>query len=122
MDFQILSKKLENKFKQFSIESKEKKIKIEKEIERLLEKIPLANNELVKYINKRIIKLNLEKENIEENFLISRKKNLKNFFVKDKDYILLWEKMSIEDKIAVVDAFIKNIRVFESGMEIIWKI
>ena len=122
LDFQILSKKSENKFKQFSIKSKEKKLKIEKEIETLLEKIPLANDALVKYINQRIIKLNLEKENIEENFLISKKKIFKNFFVKDKDYILLWGKMSIEDKIAVVDAFIKNIQVFESGVEIIWKI
>ena len=30
--------------------------------------------------------------------------------------------MSVEDKIVVVDAFIKTIRVFENGIEIIWKI
>ncbi len=121
-DFQILYKKLENKSKQIRIKSKEKKLKIEKEIETLVEKIPLANDELVKYINEKIIKLNLEKENIEENFLAFRKNFSKSFFNADKNYIFLWEKMSIEDKIVFVDAFIKNIRVVESGIEIIWKI
>ena len=76
----------------------------------------------MKYINEKIIKLNLEKENIEENFLAFRKNFSKSFFNADKNYIFLWEKMSIEDKIVFVDAFIKNIRVVESGIEIIWKI
>lgn len=122
LDFQILYKKLENKSKQFDIKSKEKKLKIEKEIETLLEKIPLANDALVKYINEKITKLNSEKESIEANFSISKKKPFKKLFISDKNYIFSWEKMSIEDKIVVVDAFIKTIRVFENEIEIIWKI
>ena len=77
---------------------------------------------MVKYINEKITKLNSEKESIEANFSISKKKPFKKLFISDKNYIFSWKKMSVEDKIVVVDAFIKTIRVFENEIEIIWKI
>lgn len=119
---QILSKELENESEKINLECEEKKLKIEKEIDMLLEKIPLATGALVKYINERITKLNLEKEKIVNDLLIFKQKHRDKFFITDKNLMLCWEKMSVEHKILVVDAFIKKIRVFEKNIEIIWKI
>lgn len=72
---------------------------LSKELENESEKINLDCEEK---------KLKIEKEKIVNDLLIFKQKHMAKFFITDKNLMLCWGKTSVENKILVVDAFIKN--------------
>lgn len=96
---------------------------IDKEIDTLVEKILSANQTTMEYINKKIESLDdektrLKKEIAEMSADIYGKKDVGTI----KNYMDMWNDLSISDKITVVDSLIENIRVDQENVEISWKL
>lgn len=96
---------------------------IDREIDDLVNKISSANKTTMEYINKRIEtlddeKMTLKKEIAEISADIYGKKDVGVI----KNYMDMWDKLSIADKITVVDTLIEHIRVDQENVEISWKL
>ena len=96
---------------------------IEKEIDTLVEKILSANQTTMEYINKKIESLDDEKTRLKKEIAeistdIYGKKDVGTI----KNYMDMWDDLSISDKITVVDSLIENIRVDQENVEISWKL
>lgn len=103
-------------------EYKIKILQINNEIDELFKKISNANDILMKYINERIEKLDNEKECINKKLIQLLNKSHDSNICTITDYTPLWNKISLDDKILVVDALIKVIYVSDKKIKIIWKI
>ena len=103
-------------------EYKIKILQINNEIDELFKKISNANDILMKYINERIEKLDNEKECINKKLIQLLNKSHDSNICTITDYTSLWNKISLDDKILVVDALIKVIYVSDKKIKIIWKI
>lgn len=109
-----------------SIEVTKKKVRvdqIEHEISILVERILSANAATMEYINRKIEELDSEKTSLKKEIAemsadIYGRKDVGTV----RDYLQQWNKISISDKLVVVDTLIDNIKVDEEQVEITWKI
>ena len=93
--------------------------KIDEEIKELLKRVLNANEVLMQYINAQIEELD-EKRKCLSDKLISLQDNKSSGEI--SDYISKWDKMSLEDKIEVMDALVKIVHISGEKIEITWKI
>lgn len=93
--------------------------KIDNEIEELLKKILNANDVLIRYINTQIEKLDEKRKRLNSE-LISLQDSKGEGEI--SNYISKWGKISLEDKIEVMDALVKIVRISDEEIEITWKI
>ena len=96
---------------------------IEQEIDTLITKVLEANKTTMEYINKKIEQLDSEKEETKKKIAelsadLYGRKNVGTI----KNYMDMWDEISISDKITVVDSLIDTIRVDKENVEISWKI
>lgn len=77
----------------------------------------------MEYINKRIETLDDEKTTLKKEIAeISADIYGKKDVGVIKNYMDMWDKLSIADKITVVDTLIEHIRVDQENVEISWKL
>ena len=94
---------------------------VDSEISSLLEKIPTANDSVMRYINNRVAELDCEKKELLSQIAKADKKCEDNKG-KISGYTEYWDKLSISDRITVVDALIERIVASKNSLEIKWKI
>lgn len=96
---------------------------IEKEIATLIDKIVSASPATMEYINERIDALDEEKKTVREQIAqMSAEMYGKRNMGTISGYINDWERIDMDDKLAVVDALIDTIRVGQGDVQITWKI
>lgn len=95
---------------------------IDNEIDDLLSKVVGANEILMEYINKKIAELDKQKKELQEDILMLTHSNTADKFNEISNHIDTWDKLSFEDKQAVVDTLIKVIYISDGKIEIIWNI
>lgn len=94
---------------------------IDQEIGSLLDKIPLANGAVMEYINNRVAVLDAEKKELYAE--IVRLTEGKGYSLeKITGYLDNWEKISMGDKLTVVDSLIESIYASQEKIKINWKI
>ena len=84
-----------------------------------MKKILGANGTLMRYINAQIEKLDEKRKQLSSK-LISLQQSSSAGEI--SDYISKWSEMTLEDKIEVMDALVKIVRVSSEEIEITWKI
>ncbi|MBQ9937560.1 MAG: recombinase zinc beta ribbon domain-containing protein, partial [Oscillospiraceae bacterium] len=120
-EFQTLSKKKQDGCNLQVVKLKTRIEEIDKEISSLLEKISAANDTVIQYINNRIAELDAEKHSLCSQitqFISESKDNIGEI----SDYMKNWGKLTVSDKIIVVDSLIERINASEGSLEIKWKI
>lgn len=96
---------------------------IDKEIDTLVEKISSANQTTMGYINNKIESLDEEKARLKKEIAeISADIYGKKDVGAIRNYMDMWDEISISDKITVVDALIESIHVDQENVEISWKL
>lgn len=97
---------------------------VQHDIDNLMLKLPDANSIAAKYINERVTALDQKKYE-----LVQEMYDVQNILAREQseqhtitEYMSRWEQLTISDKILVVDAMIKVIRVTEDKVQIEWKI
>jgi site-specific DNA recombinase len=103
-------------------EYKVKLTQIDTEINSLLAQVPKAGDTLISYINERIEVLDSERRQIQKDMAVLAIKAEGADLKKISADIDMWEKISFEDKKAIVDALIKVIIVDEGNIKITWLI
>lgn len=94
---------------------------IDQEIGSLLDKIPLANGTVMEYINSRIAALDAEKKELYTE-IVQLTEGGGYSLDKITGYMEDWEKISMSDKLTVVDSLIESIYVSQEKIKINWKI
>ncbi len=94
---------------------------IDKEIAALLDKIALANDTVMDYLNSRISALDVEKKELYAE-IAQLDEQVDCDLQEITDYMSRWEDLSISDKIIVVDCLIETITASQEKIEIKWKI
>jgi len=97
-------------------------VQIDAEIDALLSKVPQAENTLLNYINQKISQLDTERKILQkemDTFITTNCKKEENTIANP---IEIWQALSFADRQAVVDIFIKIIRIANGNMEIVWNI
>lgn len=94
---------------------------INKEISLLLDKIAVANETVIQYINNRVASLENEKKELYAQ-IAAFNNDSKNNAEEISGYMEHWEELTVSDKITVVDALIESIRASNDSIEIKWKI
>jgi DNA invertase Pin-like site-specific DNA recombinase len=96
---------------------------IEKDIEALIDNVSSASRATMDYINKKINTLDDEKKALEEKInQVSAETRIRDDTCTLPWFKGKWNTLGIDDKIAVVDTLIENIRVGLGNVEIIWRI
>ena len=95
--------------------------KLEQEIESLMGKISSANSTVMEYINKRMIALDDEKNKLYDE-IIQLQKNQNIGINEIENCMQFWDKLTIDDKISVVDCLIVSISASKEAIEITWRI
>lgn len=116
-----------NKIQESILRLENKMSEIEAEIEKLVDKMTSVDVDqtVLKYINGKIAKLDMEKMNIATDIekLKSDKVNNGEFDCKELiDVMSKWEELSFEDKRSVVEVLIKRILVYPEKIEIEWNV
>ena len=104
----------------------ELKIKIaqcQKDIENLVSKLELANATLMRYINEKIQEIDGNMKSLEQELrqLEDQKRSTSIDLNEINDCMQYWEKLSNQDKLTVVDAFIVSISASKDEISIHWK-
>ncbi len=103
------------------LERKIKLVHIENDIEKLMDKLPQADQTLMGYIQKRVSELDAMKKSMQVQLskepVLSQQKEL---IIPDDSS--LWEALSFEDQRAVVDALIHTVVVGEEKVQITWNV
>ena len=102
-------------------ELKVKEKQIDTEIEALMSKLTSANDTLMVYINKRIQELDESKKAVQKEICELTPATYSVDAKKIRDYLDSWDKISFDDKRAVVDLMIEVIRATADTVEIVWR-
>ena len=94
---------------------------IDQEIGSLLDKIPLANGTVMEYINSRIAALDAEKKELYTE-IVQLTEGGGYSLDKITGYMEDWGKISMSDKLTVVDSLIESIYASQEKIKINWKI
>lgn len=95
--------------------------KLDLEIESLMDKISSANSTVMEYINKRVIALDEEKNKLYDE-IIHLQKNQNIGINEIENCMQFWDKLTVDDKISVVDCLIVSISASKEAIEITWRI
>ena len=132
--FEALSKKIEElgrltsqSLSHDSPRISELKIKIaqyQKDAENLISKMEMADATLMRYINQKITEIDEKKEALERELgsLEDQKRSTQVDIHEISNCLTYWEKLSNQDKLTVVDAFITSITTSKEGVSIQWKL
>ena len=85
------------------------------------DKIAVANETVIQYINNRVASLENEKKELYAQ-IAAFNNDSKNNAEEISGYMEHWEELTVSDKITVVDALIESIRASNDSIEIKWKI
>ncbi len=94
---------------------------INKEVSSLLDKITMANETVMEYINNRISLLDTEKKNLYVQ-IVQVDNSGKGTTGEISGYMEHWNELSIGDKMTVVDSLIESIHATKDSLDIKWKI
>lgn len=94
---------------------------IDKEVSSLLEKVLLANETVMNYINERIEKLDEEKKTL-YNEILQLDAKPSSSVEELTDYMKNWDKLTVSDRISVVDILINRITATKESITIDWKV
>lgn len=120
-EFNTLTKQRQESCDLQTIKLKTRIEAIDQEINSLLDKIPLANGAVMEYINNRVAVLDAEKKELYAE--IVRLTEGKGYSLeKITGYLDHWEKISMGDKLTVVDSLIESIYASQEKIKINWKI
>lgn len=120
-EFHTLTKQKQESCDLQTIKLKTRIETIDQEIGSLLDKIPLANGTVMEYINNRVAVLDVEKKELYAE--IVRLTEGKGYSLeKITGYLDNWEKISMGDKLTVVDSLIESIYASQEKIKINWKI
>lgn len=105
----------------------ELKIKIaqyQNDAENLISKMEMADATLMRYINQKITEIDEKKEALERELgsLEDQKRSTQVDVHEISNCLTCWEKLSNQDKLTVVDAFITSITASKEGVSIQWKL
>ncbi len=103
------------------IQLKQRIEEIDREISSLLEKVLLANETVMNYINERIAKLDAEKKTLYPE-IVQLHARPSGSVEELTDYMKNWDKLTVTDKISVVDILINRITATKDSITIDWKI
>jgi len=103
-------------------ECKLKLANIEMEINDLISKVSRANEVLMKYISDRILKLDIERNELYENLMKLTNIEKRSDINKIENYIVRWDEFTFDDKRIILDTLIKVIRISEDAIDIEWKV
>ncbi len=120
-EFETLSKHEQNSCNLQTLKLKEQIDEIDNEIASLLDKITMANDTVMEYINTRISHLDTEKKNLCAQ-IVQLDKSFMDSEGEITDYMEHWNELSVSDKITVVDALIESIHATKDSLDIKWKI
>ena len=87
----------------------------------MLEKVLLANETVMNYINERIAKLDEEKKTLYAE-IVQLNARPAGSVEELTDYMKNWDKLTVSDKISVVDILINRITATKDSITIDWKI
>lgn len=120
-EFQCLRKSNEEKFNWEAIQLKTRLEEIEQEINGLVDKVALANETVMTYINRRAAALDEEKKQLYAR-LAQINDTSGSSLEEISNYLDHWDEIEIGDKMAVVDSLIEVIVVSKNKVQITWKI
>lgn len=120
-EFGALSRKKRESAGPAAVKQREKAEELDREIASLLEKIPLANETVMGYINARVAALDAQKRE-----LYGKTAQLTEVCGDSRGvvtgYLDSWEELSTGDKLTVVDSLIENIYASRERLKICWRI
>ena len=120
-EFNTLTKQKQESCDLQTIKLKTRMEAIDQEIGSLLDKIPLANGAVMEYINNRVAVLDAEKKELYAE--IVRLTEGSGYSLEEiTGYMENWEKISMSDKLTVVDSLIESIYASQERIKINWKI
>ena len=120
-EFSTLTKQKQKNCDLQTIKLKTKMEAIDQEIGSLLDKIPLANSTVMEYINNRIAALDSEKKELYAE-IVQLAEDSRHSLEEITGYMDNWEKISMGDKLTVVDSLIESIYASQEKIKINWKI
>ncbi len=119
-------KALSNKKKSFDnsefLKLKSQIYELDGEISSLIRKAASANDIVMNYINSRVCELDCQKLKLTDKCIQLQKKQAEDNIGEIKDYMRYWSRLTISDKITVVDILIERISVSSNKIEIKWKL
>lgn len=96
--------------------------KVQDEIENLINKIPMANENVMKYINEKVEQLEQQRNTIQSQLHIIKNKNSEEI---SNDIIRAtltdWDNLSFDDKKLIANTFIKKVVVYDDRLDIVYK-
>ena len=120
-EFETLSKQQQKSCNIKSVKLKCRTEEISKEIAALMDKVPMANESVMEYINDRVATLDAEKKELYAEIVQLEESDTFNVNV-ITDYMSKWDEISMSDKITVVDCLIESIHASQEKIEIKWRI
>lgn len=121
LEFDTLTKKKQESCDLQTIKLKARMEEIDKEIESLLNKIPLANGTVMEYINNRVATLDAEKKELYAE--IAQLTESGGYSLDEiTGYLRHWDEISMNDKLTVVDSLVESIYASQEKIKINWKI
>ncbi len=121
-EFKKLAGEKENETVPFVSKNKIRLTQIDEEIGDLLSKVGNADSILMKYIGGKVSELDAERRTLQEEIVSLTCSKTESNIGQITDHAKTWDSVSFEDKQAVVDAFIKVIKIANGNIEITWKI
>ena len=91
---------------------------IDEEIEMLLSRLAEADNVLMAYINSRISNLDAHRKTLLEQLLSQSAAASSGFTIPSENLVLQWQNLSFSERQAVLDIFVKVIRIADGHLEI----
>lgn len=120
-EFQFLRKNRQDTFNLQIIHLKTRMEEIDSEIKGLMDKIALANDTVMAYINSRIATLDGEKKQLYAE-LAQLDESSGSSLDEISNYLEHWDEIEIGDKMAVVDSLIETVSASKDKIKITWKI
>lgn len=96
--------------------------KIKNEIENLINKIPMANEKVMSYINEKVNELDQQQINIQNQINLLKNNEFEN--ISDeviKSTLTNWNNLTFEDKKLIARTFIEKVIVYDDRLDIIYK-
>lgn len=120
-EFNTLTKRRQESVDLQTIKLKTEIETVDQEIKSLLDKISQANGTVMEYINERVTKLDAKKKELYAD-LAQLTENSNCSLEQLTGYLDNWKKISMKDKVTVVDSLVESIIASQEKIKINWKI
>ena len=95
-------------------------IQIKQEINSLIDKVAEAETTIMKYINERVAKKESQMAEVQKQIETLENTSNENKIEQLTNVMNLWDKLTFNDKVGVVNLLIKKIDVYPQRIEITW--